>query len=311
MNITLRQLQIFEQVAACGSFTRAAEQLFMTQPAVSQQMRQLTEQVGEALYDVVGRQLQITPAGQALLATWQGMQQEWHCFEEEIAARRGLQRGSLRLAVVSTAKYFIPRVLGPFCQRYPGIDVRLEVANRDRVVERIQRNLDDLYVMTTPPDHLDLVAEPVLDNPLVVIAAPDHPRRDERQIPLAALANERFIMREAGAGTRITIEQSLAEQQLRLNVRMELGSNEAIKQAVAGGLGLSILSRHALHRLPVEEDDVAILDVAGFPLMSQWYLVHLRSKKLSLAATTFLAELKQWLPAYRQHKGLDAHDHTT
>ncbi|MBQ1782601.1 MAG: LysR family transcriptional regulator [Gammaproteobacteria bacterium] len=308
MNVTLRQLQIFSRVAACGSFTRAAEQLFMTQPAVSQQMRQLSEQVGEPLYDLVGRRVRITAAGQQLLATWQGMQQEWQRFEEEMDERRGLRRGSLRLAVVSTAKYFVPRALGPFCQRYPGIDVRLEVANRDRVVERIQRNLDDLYVMTTPPSQLDLVAEPILDNPLVVIAPPGHPCCQQRQVSLATLANERFIMREAGSGTRISIEQYLAEQQLSLNVRMELGSNEAIKQAVAGGLGLSILSRHALHRLPVEEDEVAILDVAGFPLASQWYLVHLNSKRLSLAATTFLEQLKGWLPSYRHHKGLTDDD---
>lgn len=306
MNVTLRQLAIFARVAETGSFTRAAEQLHLTQPAVSQQLRQLAEAVGEPLLETVGRRSYLTDAGKALLATWEGMARQWDSFEEELQAMRGLHSGVLRLAVVSTAKYFIPRVLGPFCARYPGIDVRLEVANRDQVVQRIADNLDDLYVMTRPPEGLDLECRPFLDNPLVPIAAASHPLARRKRLALADLAGERFIMREPGSGTRIAIEQYLADQQMVLNMRMELGSNEAIKQAVAGGLGLSILSRHTLHRNPAQEDDVVILPVAGFPLHTSWQLVYLRQKRLSRAAQAFLALLEDWIPAYTASKGMEA-----
>lgn len=305
MNVTLRQLAIFARVAECGSFTRAAEQLHLTQPAVSQQVRQLTEAVGEPLLETLGRRIFLTDAGRALLATWAGMARQWEDFEETLQAQRGLHSGVLRLAVVSTAKYFVPRVLGPFCARYPGIDVRLEVANRDQVVARMQDNCDDLYVMTRPPEGLDLERRPFLDNPLVPIAAPDHPLARRRRLALRDLVGERFIMREPGSGTRIAIEEYLREQGAVLNVRMELGSNEAIKQAVAGGLGLSILSRHTLHRDPAQEDDVVILPVAGFPLHSSWQVVHLRQKRLSRAAQAFLALLEEWIPAYSVSKGMD------
>jgi DNA-binding transcriptional LysR family regulator len=305
MNVTLRQLAIFARVAETGSFTRAAEQLHLTQPAESQQLRQLTEAVGEPLLETVGRRSYLTDAGKALLATWEGMDRQWQDFEEELQAMRGLHSGVLRLAVVSTAKYFIPRVLGPFCARYPGIDVRLEVANRDQVVQRIADNLDDLYVMTRPPEGLDLETRPFLDNPLVPIAAASHPLARRRKLALADLEGERFIMREPGSGTRIAVEEFLAAHGARLNVRMELGSNEAIKQAVAGGLGFSILSRHTLHRDPAQEDDVVILPVAGFPLHTRWQLVHLRQKRLSRAAQAFLALLEEWIPAYTASKGMD------
>ncbi|WP_052190861.1 LysR family transcriptional regulator [Chitinibacter sp. ZOR0017] len=304
MNVTLRQLQIFAKVAETGSFTRAAEQLFLTQPAVSQQIRLLTEAVGEPLLETMGRKVYLTTAGQALLHTSEQMNQQWKAFEEDIAAQRGLHSGTLRLAAVSTAKYFIPRVLGPFCQKYPGIEVKLEVANRDRIIERIEDNLDDLYIMTKPPETLELVREPFLDNPLVAIAAPTHPLAAQAQITLAEFAQERFIMREPGSGTRIALEAFQARAGVSFNVRMELGSNEAIKQAVAGGLGVSILSRHTLHRLPVEEDEVAILPVEGFPLHTQWQLVYLSKKRLSRAAQAFLAELAAWIPQYRSRKGI-------
>lgn len=305
MNVTLRQLTIFARVAETGSFTRAAEQLHLTQPAVSQQMRQLAEAVGEPLFETLGRRIYLTDAGKALRATGEGMARQWDGFEEELQAMRGLHSGMLRLAVVSTAKYFIPRVLGPFCARYPGIDVRLEVANRDQVVARIEDNRDDLYVMTRPPEGLELECRPFLDNPLVPIVAAAHPLARRRHLALADLGGERFIMREPGSGTRIAIEQFLAEHDTRLNVRMELGSNEAIKQAVAGGLGLSILSRHTLHRDPAQEDDVVILPVAGFPLHTSWQLVYLRQRRLSRAAQAFLTLLEEWIPAYTASKGLE------
>lgn len=305
MNVTLRQLEIFAKVAETGGFTRAAEQLFLTQPAVSQQIRMLGEALGEPVLETVGRKVYLTSAGRSLLETWQQMSQQWRFFEEDLAAQRGLQSGTLRLAAVSTAKYFIPRVLGTFCRKYPGIDVKLEVANRDRIVERIEQNRDDLYIMTRPPESVDLVRRPFLDNPLVAIGPPDHPFASRKRISLAEFARERFLMREPGSGTRIALEAFQSQHGVRFNVRMELGSNEAIKQAVAGGLGVSIVSRHALHRLPYKEDEVALLPVQGLPLHTQWQLVHLNAKRLSGAAQAFLSELEIWIPQYRSSKGIE------
>ena len=198
-------------------------------------------------------------------------------------------------------------MLGQFCRRYPGIDVNLTVANRDQIIERIDANRDDLYIMTQPPSHLDLIHEAFLDNPLVPISALDHPLASTKNLTLADLRSERFIMRESGSGTRIAVEQYLKQLGETLNVRMELGSNEAIKQAVAGGLGLSILSRHTLHKQTLVEDDVAILPVAGFPLHSQWQLVYLRQKHLSRTAQAFLQELKDWTPQYLASRGMAVH----
>ncbi|AOF82639.1 HTH-type transcriptional activator CmpR [Methyloversatilis sp. RAC08] len=304
MNITLRQLQVFAKVAETGSFTRASEQLFLTQPAVSQQVRQLTETVGEPLFDTIGRRTFLTPAGEELLSAWKGIQLQWQQFEENLQATRSLHRGTLRLAAVSTAKYFVPRVLGPYCAQHPGIDVKLEVANRDRLIERMQANLDDMYVMTKPPEDMDLTCDSFLDNPLVAIAPASHPLANAGILKLQDLAEERFIMREQGSGTRIAIENYLSQQGATLNVRMELGSNEAIKQAVAGGLGLSILSRHTLHRDPLLEDEVVILQVEGFPLMSRWQVVRLQQRRLSRAAEAFLELLQAWIPAYLGTKGM-------
>ncbi|MDP2868547.1 LysR family transcriptional regulator [Methyloversatilis sp.] len=304
MNITLRQLQVFAKVAETGSFTRASEQLFLTQPAVSQQVRQLTETVGEPLFDTIGRRTFLTPAGEELLSAWKGIQLQWQQFEENLQATRSLHRGTLRLAAVSTAKYFVPRVLGPYCAQHPGIDVKLEVANRDRLIERMQANLDDMYVMTKPPEDMDLTCDSFLDNPLVAIAPAAHPLANAGLLKLQDLAEERFIMREQGSGTRIAIENYLSQQGATLNVRMELGSNEAIKQAVAGGMGLSILSRHTLHRDPLLENEVVILQVEGFPLMSRWHVVRLQQRRLSRAAEAFLELLQAWIPAYLGTKGM-------
>jgi DNA-binding transcriptional LysR family regulator len=288
MHFTLRQLQVFATVADCGNFTRAAEDLCLTQPAVSQQIRQLTDAVGLLLLEQIGRKVYLTEAGRKLYARWQTMQSEWRAFEDEVSELKGLQSGTLRLAVVSTVKYFVPRLLTPFCTRYPGIEVKLVVANLDQIVERMQGNLDDLYILSAPPAELDLTVQAFLDNPLVMIAPRDHPLAKGRAIPLARLADERFILREAGSGTRVAIERHLAQQNAKLNVRMEFGSNLAIKEAVAAGLGLSILSEYALHRSKGWSDDVAILDVEGFPIHSTWQLVHLRQKQLSAVARAFL-----------------------
>lgn len=291
MHFTLRQLQVFATVAQCGNFTRAAEELCLSQPAVSQQIRQLTDSVGLPLLEQVGRKVYLTEAGKLLYARWQAMQREWRQFEDEVSELKGLQSGVLRLAVVSTVKYFVPRLLTPFCARYPGIDIKLVVGNRDKVVERIQQNLDDLYIMSNPPADVDLAVQGFLDNPLVIIGAGSHPLAKRRNVPLAGIAEERFILREPGSGTRVAIEQHLARHGVKLNVRMEFGSNVAIQEAVAAGLGLSILSQFSLHQNAGRGDDIAILDVESFPIHSTWQVVHLRQKHLSGVARAFLGHI--------------------
>jgi DNA-binding transcriptional LysR family regulator len=215
----------------------------------------------------------------------------WARFEQSIADLQGLKRGRLRIAVVTTSKYFMPRVLGPFCERYPGIDVAMEVVNRDRLLERLARNEDDLYVMGVPPEELDIDSQPLISNPLVVVAPASHPLAQRGRIRFAELANQVFLMREQGSGTRIAVERVFEEKQTPLNVKMELGSNEAIKQAVAGGLGLAIMSRHALHPL-AGNDQIVELKVQGFPIRRSWYVVTPRGKQLSVVAQTFLEFLR-------------------
>lgn len=284
---TLHQLKVFEAIARSGSFTRAAEELFLTQPTVSQQIKQLTKAVGLPLFDQVGKRLYLTDAGHEVLTVCQDISERLSKLEMKLADFRGLKQGNLRLAVITTAKYFVPRVLGPFRHRYPGITISLQVINRQQVLERMSENLDDLYILGQPPDNLDINLRPVLENPLVAIAPHNHPLANEKNISLKRLAQEPFIMREPGSGTRMVVENFFKANRVELNVEMEIGSNEAIKQAIAGGLGLSILSRHSL-ALEGTKGPLIVLDVEGLPIQRHWYIIYPASKQLSVVARTFL-----------------------
>ncbi|WP_407279002.1 LysR family transcriptional regulator [Aromatoleum evansii] len=291
MNATFRQLRLFLALAEHGSVTAAAEACHVTQPTVSMQLRELAEAVGLPLYEQIGKRLYLTPAGEALAETARAMLDEWLAFGQTIDSMKGLERGRLRVALVSTAKYFVPRLLGSFCAEHPNIDISLEVLNRDGVVARLRENRDDLYIMSMPPENLDLERHAFLPNPLVVIASEGHPLAG-RRIELIDLGGERFILRERGSGTRLACDAHFARNAFVPRVRLELGSNEAIKQAVAGGLGLAVISRHALGARPAD-DQLAILDVAGFPLQSSWFTLYPRGKRLSPVATVFLQHLER------------------
>ncbi len=288
---TFRQLEVFEAIARLGSFTRASKELHLTQPTVSMQIKKLAETVGLPLFEQVGKRIYLTDAGSALQATCQEIFDRLNNFEMLVADMKGLKQGKLRLAVVTTAKYFAPRLLGPFYRQYPGIDISLKVSNREHLLDRLGNNQDDLYILGQPPDGLDAVSEPFLDNPLVVLAASDHPLANQRDISLQRLAQEPFIMRESGSGTRMAVERLFRAQKLDLKVRMELGSNEAIKQAIVGGLGVSVLSRHTL-ALYSAMGRLVILDVQHFPIKRQWYAVYPAGRQLSIVATTFLDFLR-------------------
>ncbi|MCP6760954.1 MAG: LysR substrate-binding domain-containing protein [Fischerella sp. CENA71] len=281
---TLHQLKVFEAAARHGSFTRAAEELFLTQPTVSMQIKQLTKSVGLPLFEQVGKRLYLTEAGRELYATCRQIFETIAQFEMKVADLKGLKQGQLRLAVITTAKYFIPRLLGPFCQRYPGIEISLQVTNHEGILERMTSNMDDLYIMSQVPEHLDVSYQQFLENPLVVLAPINHPLAKEKHIPIQRLADEPFIMREPGSGTRRAVQKLLEQHEVHVKVKLELGSNEAIKHAIAGGLGISVLSRHTL--LP-DTGDLAVLDVEHFPIKRDWYMVYPSGKQLSIVARTY------------------------
>ena len=290
MNITFRQLRLFLALADTGSVSRAARECHVTQPTASMQLREVSDSVGVPLYEVISRRVHLTDAGRDLARTARFIADDWAAFEQRIDATKGLTRGKLRVAVVSTAKYFVPRLLGTFCAKYPEIDISLEVLNRDGVVQRLRDNQDDLYIMSMPPTDIDLEDQVFMPNPLVLIAANAHPLAAERNIELDDLSKLRFILRERGSGTRMAIDSHFKRLKFKPNLRLELGSNEAIKEAVAGGLGVSIVSSHALHGQTAEHG-ACVLDVRDFPIESNWHVVRQRGKQLSPIARVFQAHL--------------------
>jgi len=277
---TLRQLQVFEAIVRHGNFTRASEELFLTQPTVSMQVKKLADAMGLPLFEYVGRSVKPTQAALELYEACRDIFETLANLEMKIADIKGIKRGRLRLCVVTTAKYIAPELLGEFSQMHQGIEVSLKVTNRDRVLDRMQANEDDLYIM-----QVDAYA--FAPNPLVIMAPRNHPLVGKKRIPLATIAEEPLILREPGSGIRDATLRLFSEAGLRPKIRMELGSNEAIKHAIVGGLGLSILS---LHTLTLEGSDgpVAVLDVEGFPIQRQWFMVHPKGKDLSLVARAFL-----------------------
>jgi len=287
---TLHQLKVFEEVARSGSFTKAAEEMFLSQPTVSQQIKQLTKAVGIPLFEQIGKRIYLTEAGKEVLSACKDISEKMSQLEMTLADLKGLKQGNLRLAVITTAKYFVPRLLGQFRHRYPGIKIALQVTNRKQVLDRLSENVDDLYILGQPPEGLDINLRPILENALVAIAPSDHPLAGQKNIPLQRLAQEPFIIREAGSGTRMAVEQFFAENRVEMNVEMEIGSNEAIKHAIVGGLGISVLSRHVL-ALEGTRGPLTILDVEGFPIQRHWYIVYPSTKQLSVVASTFLEYL--------------------
>ena len=284
--ISLRQLQVFEAVARLLSYTRAAEELFLSQPTISMQIKKLESDIGLPLTEQIGKKVSLTEAGNALHQASREILDTLGRFEMQINDQKGLRTGQLRLAVVSTANYFAPRLLGKFYQAYPDINVSLEVTNREHILERMGQNMDDLYLIGKPPTSSDLEFEPYMANPMVVIAPIDHKLAKQNAIPLSVIGDEYFLIRERGSGTRIAIEQLFADAGETLNVRMELGSNESIKQGVSGGLGLAVISLHTITTGDLNE--LTILNVEGFPISWQWYVGHPKGKRLSVIAKTFI-----------------------
>lgn len=288
---TFRQLEIFREVAERLSVTEAAHALHLAQPSVSTQLAKLEDALGLALLERLGKRLHLTAAGKEVLQGARELFEALDRLEMRLSQLDGLTAGQLRLGVVTTAKYLVPRLLGPFCKTYPEVEIEFNISNRSEIIHRLSDNRDDLYVFSQPPQHLDIVATPLADNPLVVIAQAGHPLAKKHHLRWEDLANEPFISREAGSGTRRAIEEHFARFGWTLTPKMTIESNEAIKESVAAGLGIAILSRHTL--IHTAAGNLVELPVEQFPIPNRWYLVHWRGKQLSPVALAFQQFVRQ------------------
>lgn len=288
-HVTFRQLQIFSTVIRMKSFTKAADELFLAQPTISLQMKKLGEAIGLPLLESSGKEIRPTDAGQDLYAACRELFRTFENLETQLADRKGIRRGKLRLGVVTTAKYIAPELLAAFGQQFPGIEFAMTVSNRDEIIQRIQNGEDDLYVMGQVPDNeVDVEAIPFALNPLTVMVPRGHPlTRQKKPVPLHAVAETPFLIREPGSGTRHAYLRLFEEQGLRPRITMELSSNEAIKHAVASSLGISILSIHSL-ALEGTSGPIEVLETEQFPILRKWFLVYPRNRQLSLTAGKFL-----------------------
>jgi len=285
-NITLRQLKVFEAVARNLSYTGAARELHLSQPAVSMQIKQLEESTGLPLFEQVGKKTFLTEAGREFNHYVRAMLQQLEDAQEVLEALKGVQRGKLEITVATTANAFATRLLAVFKERHEGVTIALDVTNRETLLRQLADNEKDIAIMGRPPENQELTAEPFADNPLVIVAAPNHPLAKEKHIPLSRLKDETFVVRERGSGTRTAMERFFNEHKMAITSSLEMNENEAIKQAVQAGMGLGIVSMHTLE-LELETGRLVILDVEDFPIMRHWYLVHRTGKRLPPVAESF------------------------
>lgn len=285
-NATLRQLKVFETVARHLSFSRAAEELHLTQPAVSTQVKKLEEHAGLPLFEQLGKKIYLTPGGTELLYYSRTIMQQFQEAEDAMTHFKGITGGKLNVAVISAGDYFFPRLLVEFAGRHPGVTLNLSVHNRDGLLNQLTNNLTDLAIMVRPPLDMDTVNEAFAPHPYVIVAAPDHPLVAQKNIPLKTLMLEPFVVREKGSDTWNSMEEGLGGKLSDINITMEIRSTETIKQAVIAGMGITFLSAHTIS-LELQAGSLAVLDVEGFPVMLNWYVVHRRNKRLPPVAQAF------------------------
>lgn len=291
-NATLRQLKVFETVARHLSFSRAAEELHLTQPAVSTQVRQLEQHVGLPLFEQLGKRIYLTPAGTEMLHYSRSIIQQFREAEDAMAQLKGISGGRLNVAVISAGDYFFPRLLAEFMNRHDGVTLNLAVHNREELLHQLGGNLTDLAVMVRPPEGMDTIAEPFAPHPYVIVAAPNHPLVGERNIPLAGLTEEAFVSREKGSDTWNSMQEGFAGRLSNLRIAMEIKSTETIKQAVIANMGIAFLSAHTVG-LELQAGKLAVLDIQGFPVMLNWYVVHRKNKRLPPVALAFKQSLME------------------
>ncbi|HIJ22145.1 MAG: LysR family transcriptional regulator [Gammaproteobacteria bacterium] len=287
LNITFRQLRVFEAVARHSSFTRAAEELHLTQPAVSMQIKQLEENLGIALFEHLGKKIFLTDAGNEFYHTSRIIGRQLSDSEEYIENLKGMRQGHLNILVASTANYFATNLLATFIERHPEITFSLDVTNRQHLLQSLSSNEPDLVIMGQPPEKLDVVAEAFMENPLVVVVGNHHHLfLNHKPLTPEQIQHERFVVREQGSGTRTAMERFFEERNLHLETPMEFGSNETIKQAVQAGLGLALVSIHTI-QLELKAGVLRVLEVDDLPIRRQWHLVYRKGKRLSPVADSF------------------------
>lgn len=286
MHVTIRQLKVFDSVARHLSYTKAADDLHLTQPAVSMQIKQLERAVDLPLFEVLGKRVYLTQAGETFHAHVQRILAQLKHAAEEMDALKGVDAGRVRVAIASTVNYFAARLIAKFCQLHQNVTINLEVTNRETLLQRLEANEPDMVLMGQPPEELELDAIPFMSNPLVAISAPDHPLLRYERITLENLAEQRLIMREPGSGTRNAIERVFREQGIEPVSRTEMTSNEAIKQVVEAGLGIAIVSRHTVE-LELSVGRLVEVPAETFPIVRKWYIAQRVNKRLSPAAQAF------------------------
>jgi DNA-binding transcriptional LysR family regulator len=297
---TLRQLKVFEAVARNLSFSRAAEELHLTQPAVSTQVKKLEENAGLPLFEQLGKKIHLTPAGHEMLHSGRAIIQQFKELEDAMTQFQGVSGGKLNVAVISAGDYFFPRLLVEFAGRHTGVTLNFNVCNREELLDQLAGNRTDLAIMVRPPLDMDTVSEPFAPHPYVIVAPPNHPLAAKRRIPISRLAREPFIVREKGSDTWNSMQDAFGDHLAEINIAMEIKSTETIKQAVMAGMGLTFLSAHTLGR-ELQAGSLAVLDVQGFPLMLNWYVVHRRHKRLPPVAQAFKSFLLQDGAALIEH----------
>lgn len=286
MHLTLRQIEVFNAVARLYNYTRAAEELHMSQPAVSMQIKQLESSVGLPLFEQVGKAIHLTDAGNVMLGFSRNMADLLEEADAVFEAMKGGERGTLSISVATTASHFVTRLLAAFSSSHDGIVISLDITNRKSLQRQLENNEPDLVIMGQPPDGVEVEAEAFMKNPLVMIAPANHPLLGQKNIPLSHFSEEHFVVREPGSGTRSATERFFERHGVSFNSAIEMTSNEAIKQAVEAGLGLAIVSIHTLE-LELETGRLSILDVEDFPINRDWYVLQRRGKRLSPAAIAF------------------------
>jgi DNA-binding transcriptional LysR family regulator len=285
-NATLRQLKVFEAVARNLSFSRAAEELHLTQPAVSTQVKRLEEHAGLPLFEQTGKKIHLTPAGAEMLRSGRGIIQQFTEIDDAMAQFKGVSGGRLNVAVISAGDYFLPRLLVEFAGRHTGVKLNFVVCNKEELLQHLADNVTDLAIMVRPPRDEETVSEAFAPHPYVIVAAADHPLAGRKRVPVARLAREPFIVREQGSDTWNSMVEAFGTHLGELNIAMNIRSTETIKQAVMAGMGVSFLSAHTISR-ELQSGSLAVLDVQGFPRMAHWYVVHRRNKRLPPVAAAF------------------------
>lgn len=285
-NATLRQLKVFEAVARHLSFSRAAEELHLTQPAVSTQVKTLESHVGLALFEQLGKKIYLTQGGAELLYHSRAIIQQFRDAEEALAHFKGISGGTLNVAVISAGDYFFPHLLVEFARQHAGVKLHLTVHNREELLGQLANNLTDLAIMVRPPHNLDTLNESFAPHPYVIVAAPGHQLAGRKRISMEALMREPFVVREKGSDTWFSMEAGFGEHLRELNIAMEIKSTETIKQAIIAGMGIGFLSAHTIGQ-ELKTGSLVVLPVQGFPLMLDWYVVHRNDKRLPPVARAF------------------------